>query len=199
MVLLGRRRSIGSILRKEILDHRSSDSGPEQVLGLQERAQKFKSVRAPPCYIVFCNGNEVAVIEKDLDTGRVRSSKSFLVHTNHDVVQSVDDKPEEYAKASFLGHEEWLEESTNRKECFENKWNRHLKRNQSQQNTKQSDRNEGVATTYPIQESTLKRWVSSGTTMADCTHFACVMDAKSGEIRWLRRGPMAQNSHEDSR
>ncbi|ETS74692.1 hypothetical protein PFICI_13176 [Pestalotiopsis fici W106-1] len=192
MVLLGRRRSIGSILRKEILDHRKPAAGREPVLCVRERAQRFKSLRAPPCYIVFCDGNEVAVIEKDLNTGKTRFSNDFLVHTNHDVHHLVDAKSEEYAKASFLGHEEWLEESTNRKECFERKWTRHLIRNQWEATAKESSHGiEGGTTTYPVQESTLKRWVSSGTTMADCTHFACIMDPKSGEIRWLRRGPKA--------
>ncbi|KAI0171500.1 beta subunit of N-acylethanolamine-hydrolyzing acid amidase-domain-containing protein [Pestalotiopsis sp. NC0098] len=193
MVLLGRRRSIGSILRSTILDSRPDVTGSTPVLDLKERAQKFSSLRAPPCYIVLCDGDEVAVIEKDLNTGKTRSSKDFIVHTNHDVDHDVEKHPDEYAKASFLGHEEWLEESTNRMECFERKWLRHLHRNQTHATARDASGKVGDLVPHPVTESTLKRWVSSGTTMADCTHFACVMDPKTGQIRWLRRGPTSMS------
>jgi hypothetical protein len=157
------------------------------------------SVRAAPCYIVLCNGTEVAVIEKDLTTGMVRSSNNFLVHTNHDVDHHVTSTPEEYAKSSTVGNEDWLVESTDRKDAFQKKWERYQHTCKAKALQIGDDTNVPVvgSTTrrdtksYPVPEHIVKRWILSSTTTADCTHFACVMDPKAGQVRLLQRGPIA--------
>ncbi|KAK6070285.1 Acid ceramidase 2 [Seiridium cupressi] len=201
MVLLGRRRSVGSVLRSTILDTQFDPDDAARVPGLIERANKLAEIQTAPCYLILCDGSEVAVLEKDFTTGKVRSSKDFMLHTNHDVDHPINPNPKEYSDSSMLGHEEWLEESTHRKECFEKKWARHCKKGQTNSlqgdggiklTTIESSSSRGTSAVYPVEEPTLKRWVRSGTTMAECTHFACIMDPGSGQIGWIQRGPVAQ-------
>lgn len=200
MVLLGRRRSIGSILRSTILDASAENVVAGRKLGLNDVAKGLANLQSAPCYLVLCNGADVVTIEKDFRSGKIRSSKDFMVHTNHDVDHSTGLKPEDYANSSALGHEEWLEESTTRRERFEAKWTRHQQKSQAkvlQDNTctkslPHPNATPGTSIVYPVDESTLKRWVRSRTTMANCTHFACLMDPRSCQIRWIQRGPIAQ-------
>jgi hypothetical protein len=39
-----------------------------------------------------------------------------------------------------------------------------------------------------VRESTLVRWVQKYPVMNECTHFGCLMDPKTGGIRWIERG-----------
>ncbi|KAI1850284.1 hypothetical protein JX266_004142 [Neoarthrinium moseri] len=200
LVLLGRRRSIGSTLRAHVL-HRAprSDSTNAIKPSLTDQAHRLSLVKTSPCYLILCDGVEVTIIEKDLKYGKVRTSDNYMVHTNHDVDHPITPNPSEYTGSSMLGHEEWLEESTHRKAEFEDKWKRYQQSGQVQaeangagnSNTAISASLDATAKVpaTPVLESTLRRWVQSKTTMAECTHFACLMDPVMGQIRWIQRGP----------
>lgn len=58
MVLFGMRRSVISLLRERLLE--------EMGVGLEELAKQTAETYTSPCYLVFCDGNETVVVEKDL-------------------------------------------------------------------------------------------------------------------------------------
>lgn len=125
--------------------HRQSQSqsssfnfNPNPKLSLKDQAQRLATMMSAPCYLVLCDGTEVAAIEKDLTVGSVRTSTDFLVHTNHDVHESeASSDPSAIPgvslapnnKGPLLAFEEWLEESTTRRDSVAKKWRRHLQRN----------------------------------------------------------------------
>ncbi|RYP56096.1 hypothetical protein DL771_012159 [Monosporascus sp. 5C6A] len=212
LVILGRRKSIASVFRSFILDgvYRSreghsagaSADAPPKAQTLLDQAKRLASERCAPCYIVLCDGREAAVIEKDLSEGSIRTSTEFLVQTNHDVHQAGSSNPDESAgitlnmnSAPLLGHDEWIYESTHRMNAVISKWQRHLKRNYPSAATDPSGSPEedgrlngetAVPTRDPsITEATLKNWLRSDPVLNDCTHFQCILDPKTGRIRWI--------------
>ncbi|KAG0646835.1 Acid ceramidase [Hyphodiscus hymeniophilus] len=74
--------------------------------------------------------SRTTVIEKDLSDGKVRTASDFIVHTNHDikVKDTTDPTPAPKEKSSVLGMDTFLEESEERHECFQKKWNSLVKR-----------------------------------------------------------------------
>ncbi|KAI0120952.1 beta subunit of N-acylethanolamine-hydrolyzing acid amidase-domain-containing protein [Xylariales sp. AK1849] len=200
LVLLGYRRSIGSILRSTILDS-TSDHGTllANQLALEGHAKRLVGIKAPPCYLILCDGNQVAAIEKDLNVGRVRSSTEFISQTNHDVDHPVTPNPKACAQSSVLGNEEWLEESTDRRDRLERKWTTHLEKIQSRASRGKasgskvdgdSGSGDGDALRPSVDEPTLRRWLRASPTTNECTHFACLLDPRTGQIRWIQRGPV---------
>ncbi|KAK8022685.1 hypothetical protein PG993_013452 [Apiospora rasikravindrae] len=156
-----------------------------------------------PCYLTLCDGKEVSVIEKDLRSGRVRSSSEFLVQTNHDVIpQPVNDSGEQSTpdhqdlNRAMLKLEGWLEESSDRFDSVTQKWDRHVRKVQSSSRGS-PDQAEATYTDGPVGRSiaakaigkpALKRWLQSQQVMGECTHFASIMDPYNGTIPWIKRG-----------
>ncbi|RYO84342.1 hypothetical protein DL766_002699 [Monosporascus sp. MC13-8B] len=212
LVLLGRRKSIASVFRSFILDGVSrsqegysagaSADAPPKAQTLVDQAKQLASERCAPCYIVLCDGREAAVIEKDLLEGSIRTSTEFLVQTNHDVHRAGSSNPDESAgitlnmnSAPLLGHDEWIYESTHRMDAVVSKWQRHLKMNYPTAAADRSGSPEedgrlhgeaAVPARDPsITEGTLKRWLRSDPVLNECTHFQCILDPKTGRIRWI--------------
>ncbi|KAK8076060.1 Acid ceramidase 1 [Apiospora phragmitis] len=156
-----------------------------------------------PCFLTLCDGEEVTVIEKELHSGRVRSSAEFLVQTNHDVIpQPVNGSREKNApehqdlNRAMLKREGWLEESSERFDSVTQKWDRHVRKVQSSSRGS-PDQGEAIYTDRPIARSiaekaigkpALKRWLQSQHVMGECTHFASIMDPYTGTIPWIKRG-----------
>lgn len=46
-------------------------------------------------------------------------------------------------------------------------------------------------------ESTLVGWVQKYPVMNECTHFACLMDPRTGTVRWIERGVESQSEDEE--
>ncbi|RYP51159.1 hypothetical protein DL768_003427 [Monosporascus sp. mg162] len=212
LVLLGRRKSIASVLRSFILDGvsrsqegRSAGASADVPPGAQtlvNQAKRLASERCAPCYIVLCDGREAAVIEKDLFEGSIRTSTEFLVQTNHDVHHAGSSNPDESAgitlnmnSAPLLGHDEWIYESTHRMTAVVSKWQRHLKKNYPAAaadscGSPEEDGHLNGETVVPardpsITEATLKSWLRSDPVLNECTHFQCILDPKTGKIRWI--------------
>ncbi|KAI1261400.1 beta subunit of N-acylethanolamine-hydrolyzing acid amidase-domain-containing protein [Xylariaceae sp. FL1019] len=220
MVLLGRRRSIGSIVRRYILqptvqtytDEEMSIKGksrlePDEASDLAKQAKALTQIPSAPCYLIICDGDEAAVIVKDYLTGRVRITKEFIAQTNHDPGDEAEsDKPSAtnrraVIKSSF-GVEGWVEESTERLECIQKRWDRHVgtlrRRNgPTSTNTDSVENNTGNTSTSTlpksISEATLRRWLSHYPTLNECSHFTCILDPKMGVIRALKRGPIQED------
>lgn len=156
LVLVGRRHSLPSILRSFILDgvypqQRGASSSsvvgtaataspgprpPPKPQNLKDEARRLAATTSAPCYLVLCDGTEVVAIEKDLTEGSIRSSTDFLVHTNHDVHEAEASSDPDVvpgvtmhaSSVSLLSFEEWLEDSTNRRDSVAKKWRRHVQK-----------------------------------------------------------------------
>ena len=177
LVLLGFRPSVASILRSTLIPlARPANSIPTPLANL---VNSIAQTPTPACYLIFCDSSQTFVIEKDLNTGKIRSSEEFIVHTNNDE-PTPEHKPSKSQKNNwFLCDFQYiLEESGRRKACMEGKWvalkKRHVRNQQ-----------EGKLV---VKEETLKDWVRQYPVMNEESHFACLMDPRYGEIRWLERG-----------
>ncbi|KAE8396305.1 beta subunit of N-acylethanolamine-hydrolyzing acid amidase-domain-containing protein [Aspergillus alliaceus] len=82
LVLLGLRRSISSMLRGYILPPSDGSSGAS----LGEIWPVVMRTPSTAAYLIFCDGVDVVVLEKDHRTAHVERSSSFIVVTNSDHV-----------------------------------------------------------------------------------------------------------------
>ena len=165
-LLLGQKPSIATQLRQVLLS-------PDPVPPLEELALKFKTMKTSSCYLIFCTPSEVLVMEKDLKSAVVRTSKEFLAITNHD--EDMESWSHEYwqemlAKERFLevsGARGIVEESVERKECLCKLWQ--LK---------------GVD---PVTVDDLKLWLRKQPIRNELTHFSCIMDpsVEGGGLVWV--------------
>ena len=165
-LLLGQKPSIATELRQVLLS-------PHPVPSLEELASKFKTMKTSSCYLIFCSPSEVLVMEKDLKSAVVRTSKEFLSITNHD--EDMEAWSHEYwqemlAKERFLevsGARGIVEESVDRKECICELWK--LK---------------GVE---PVTVGDIKLWLRKHPIRNELTHFSCIMDpsVEGGGLVWV--------------
>jgi hypothetical protein len=144
-----------------------------------------------PCYLIICSPTLAIVIEKDLQGPAQilkRTSKEFIVHTNHDVAQpenqDAGQMQQQKELGAILGLETLLEESVERMNCVERKWAALKRRKRRTNRAEQQDLE------LAIKEETLKGWVKAYPVMNECTHFGCIMDPRTGTIRWLTRGTL---------
>ena len=128
----------------------------------------------------------------------MRSASDFIVHTNHDIkiTDASDPTPAQKEKSTILGMDAFLEESQERHDCIQKKWNSLVKR----QERKRRENGEGKECesieSIAVREKTLQGWVNGYPTMNECSHFGCVMDPKTGTIRWLERGVLEEGDEE---
>lgn len=144
------------------------------------------------------------VIEKDLFSGRIKSANQFIVQTNHDSDHSsCCENSKKGTDGSGAPHNEiWLQDSTGRMGVIQRKWTEHaaqaghdnevdlseVKRNGdciSRQLVKNADDIDLGA----LSEETLREWMKDEAISNNFTHFACILDAATGKIRWIARGP----------
>jgi len=184
LVIFGFRPAIASHLRNAIIpDPSGLPSKP-----LVEQTAAILQHRTAPCYLVFCDNETTAVIEKDLVGAKIRNSKQFIVHTNHDTKSEDPTEPVQSEKSTILGLELFVEESEDRRECVQKKWDALVKRLDKKQN-EALEKGEAVEVKPPmIREDRLREWVRAYPVMNESTHFGCIMDAKTGTIRFLERG-----------
>jgi hypothetical protein len=126
------------------------------------------------------------VIEKDLLGSKIRSEPYFILHTNHDTKSPSANEQAHIQKETntVLGMEATLEESEDRMDCIQKKWER--VENRYKKSGKGNMEKERASPA--VREETLRGWVKAFPTMNECTHFGCIMDPKTGTIRWLERG-----------
>ena len=187
-VLMGLRPSIVSVLRGIILPEMSNGPPPT----LEDLRVTLAQPKVAPCYLILCDGRETVVIERDLTAAKTRSAKNFIVQTNHDTVSagtlsSHPLPPPRPEQNRFLGMEEFLQDSEERQECLQQKWDRivRIHHNKIADNGSASVSGQEAPA---LSEETLRRWVCAFPTMNESTHFSCILDPVTGTIRWLARG-----------
>ncbi|KAI1338710.1 beta subunit of N-acylethanolamine-hydrolyzing acid amidase-domain-containing protein [Xylariaceae sp. FL0016] len=230
LVLLGQRRSVGSIMRAFLFkDRKAWHSGnPTSKYSDSDRMDKkfdsdlekealilaFKP--SAPCYLILCTGQEAAVVEKDYITARVRTSTSFIAQTNHDIRETDDTTPEigitnderRDIISSPFDIQDWVEESSDRLQCVQRKWERRKKSYNSMMANKREasmrshnrqhgdmhlDVQELEGIRPSVSEKTLQKWLREYPTTNECTHFATILDPHSGTIRWVVRKPTEED------
>lgn len=78
---------------------------------------------------------------------------------------------------------------------MQKKWNALVRRQEKRR--KEKGEKEGVDTGLTVvKEKTLRGWVSAYPIMNECSHFGCIMDPKTGIIRWMERGVLEDSDDE---
>lgn len=185
LVILGFRPAVASHLRAAIFP-----DAAEPPLPIMDLATTMAQPHTSPYYLVLCDGKTTAVIEKDLVGAKIRSSEEFIVHTNHDTKSDDPTVPVQKEKSMFLGMEVFLEESEDRRACIQKKWDGVVRRYEKILSALR-EREGGLAVDVKppmVKEDRLREWVRAYPIMNECTRFGCIMDAKTGTIRFLERG-----------
>jgi beta subunit of N-acylethanolamine-hydrolyzing acid amidase len=128
LVLLGRRQSISSLLRDCLFWN--SSNGSETPPSLDHLAEDFPSKKSTAAYLIFSDGQSAITIEKDMVSGKVRRSRSFIVMTNHDLdpcptVAQAKKSKDISSLSGILG------ESVDRRACLLNKWTKKIEKEQA--------------------------------------------------------------------
>ena len=201
MVLLGRRQSISSLLRRFLLPQPErkriiswlpfTKRGEKNTLDYQNIIKTVggdsgnsKPATTTACYLCFCNGLETTTVEKDRVSAVVRWSTEFIVVTNNDEEHFVnsnisEDDPKATPAIPDATLHEIITEARDRTECARNNWN-NLRAAKSKKHPKAAVKT--LCTTEDIVEL-----VQKYPTTNECTHFACVMDPTEGSVAWCRR------------
>lgn len=190
LVLFGFRPSIVSVLRNNFFIQEG-----RRRLAVEDIARTIVKTYGSPCYVILSSPSETMVVEKDLLDGKIRSARNFIVHTNHDIrpIDPLDNTYSRKEKNTILGMEATLEESEERRDCIQKKWNSLAMR--QERKMKEEGEEGGV---IAVREKTLQGWVKAYPIMNECTHFGCILDPKMGTIRWLQRGIEEEEDRKDS-
>ncbi|KEF54664.1 uncharacterized protein A1O9_09106 [Exophiala aquamarina CBS 119918] len=205
LVLLGWRQSISSILRSYLISENSDHTRPKSLAVIAEEMTPRHTTAA---YLTFCDSTSTIILEKDFSSAQIRSSRTFIAATNHDeethqgqfsgATPATEEKATGRSRIAE-GLEELLEESRDRLDCISSKWNGRVRRTnrRSQRGTRSQSIHTEANTT--ITESEVIEWVSAYPTTNEQTHFAAIMDAKSGDVVWNRayRDPLDPDDFED--
>ncbi|KAF7586901.1 N-acylsphingosine amidohydrolase (acid ceramidase) 1 [Aspergillus hancockii] len=133
LVLFGLRRSISSMLRQYITPSDKSSQPPS----LSEVWPKVMCTPSTAAYLVFCDGVEVIVLEKDHRTAHVKHHSSFIVATNSDNVTSCSsmengDHGEHYGAALGTGVTvsmvSLVEDSNERRAVMQAHWDKKVRK-----------------------------------------------------------------------
>ncbi|KAJ0312402.1 hypothetical protein COL5a_002080 [Colletotrichum fioriniae] len=169
--------------------------------------KKLASSKASPCYLTLCDGKQVVNILKDLHGGKIKTSSVFQIQCNHDpdhryccsrmTVRHGADP----VQAKLMESEDWIEVSADRQNAFHEKWIEHVRAitngndiTWAKQNSCCTDLElDAEARKYGeipgVDEAKLREWIATYPTTNESTHFMCIMDPLTGEIRWISRGP----------
>lgn len=185
-VLLGYQPSIASVLRDVLFN--DNGEGVTHAPSLDTISRSLSARRSAPCYIILCDGTLATVLEKDLATATSRTSREFIVHTNHDA--STQPYTALSENSEVLG--DFLQDSRERSACLQKKWN-DLKGRQRRKQLSEG-REEGCLEweRLSVREETLVAWVRRYPTINEQSHFGCVMDAGKGKVRWIERGEIEE-------
>lgn len=181
MVLLGYKPSVSSILREILL----RPTAP----GLEAIANQIQRTRSTAAYLIFSDGDETMVLEKDYRTALKRLRRDFIVVTNHDRADENQDPEQQkvYDHASNLIGLGTLPESTGRKLCIYTKWREAVARAVGNAEINQvadvDDEDSGVS----VKKADIVDWLCIWPVSNECTHYAVVMDPKKGSVVWLKR------------
>ena len=190
VVLLGLRPSISSRLRQCLLPTSTSSRRlGENLAAIEEHMPALKTTAV---YLIFNDGERTIAMEKDHHTADVRSSRDFIVTTNHDVAEEGRPGSEKHKSngnttsqvKQATGMEVLVEESTDRKACMV-RFYEHAKA----KIVKGEALGSREASNVPIGEDQVIKWMMQYPITNEETHYAVVMDPTSGTVVWKKMYP----------
>jgi hypothetical protein len=216
LVLLGWRQSISSLMRECIFSsfQKSSFRKEKDISDLRHIQENIPSIPTTAAYLIFSDGETTLAMEKDYKTAVVRSSTSFIVTTNHDQPPSSSESDTDGIKSkkktgNHLGLtlissevqtiEDLIAESTERYDCLKARWDEKLRRHQKQTSRMSEQAERGTRTSLRLRQKREEQadlavtreeaveWLTMYPVLNESTHYACLMDAKRGEVVWGRR------------
>lgn len=213
LVLLGWRQSIASLMRECLFTPFQSSSATENkdISDLRNIQRNIPSVPTTAAYLIFSDGETTLAMEKDYKTAVVRSSESFIATTNHDQPPSSD--TDGIRKEKKMGNhiglslissdvqsiQDLIEESTERYECIQARWDEKVRRHNKQQSRNAEQVQRGTRSSVRLRQKREEsaelaitreeaiEWLTMYPVLNESTHYACLMDAKKGEVVWGRK------------
>ncbi|KAL9090028.1 MAG: hypothetical protein Q9159_002196 [Coniocarpon cinnabarinum] len=193
LVLLGRRPSISSVLRSCIFRPSRPDLYMPQFRdgksNLDIVVDALQQTQTCSAYVIFSDGQETRVLEKDFDSANIISSESFLAATNTDVKYDSEDVTKVRSSNNIQGSrglqdkaemQMLIEESVDRKLCMAEKWKDACAEHKLRHP-------ESTDEDVSVDEEDVVSWVNDFPVSNEATQFACVMDPKRGDMYWCRR------------
>ncbi|KAF2136489.1 uncharacterized protein K452DRAFT_205772, partial [Aplosporella prunicola CBS 121167] len=207
LVLLGWRASVAAVLRQVLipeekerhrrkhLHHRRLHSGhrkldhhppPPPQPSLQDIKTALPPTPSTAAYLIFSDGAETAVFEKDLRTAALRTSSEFIAVTNSDVPGAVacggggggNAGRAKLVQLPLL--RDMLAESDERRECMEAAWRR------AETRFRRHRRHRGGHEEPYVHLEDVLRWLTAYPVANEATHLAAVLDPLRGEVVWCR-------------
>ncbi|KAI9717843.1 MAG: hypothetical protein M1828_007082 [Chrysothrix sp. TS-e1954] len=172
LILLGFCPSISSLLRRQLLGSRESRmrSDPSALGSLDDCRAALLQERTTAAYVILSDGQEGTVIEKDRKVAQTRSSRDFVVATNHDEQKQAADHRSPDDDGSSPVKEDLFEEfSVTRSDCVEEKVSEIQEKGQM------------------VKTREALTWLIDWPTTNSLTHFAVLMDPLVGKMLWCRR------------
>ena len=191
MVLLGFRPSISSLLRRYLFSSSSSPYDPSRTSTLESILRHLPGTTTTAAYIILCDGDQTLILEKDRATARTLSSADFVVVTNHDVSEeshgstSSSSSNRQDPSPQLTGMDVLIEENMSRKGTVCNLWEKASSRSKRSKST-MANTSSGSVTTSDVID-----WMKTYPINNEETHFATIMDPKSGRIVWTQRNILA--------
>lgn len=187
LVLFGFRQSISSHLRQCLLPPTTPQHRLPSVDSLASAVQYFSTLSTTAAYVIFCDGDKTVVMEKDRAHAVINSSDEFIVVTNHDVAE---EKAGHHTPTSanldasalqISGMDTLVEESIDRKAKIRALWEETFRRRRPRSSNNDSDSHRHV------RQRDVVRFVRTYPTSNEETHFAAIMDPRSGEFTFVER------------
>lgn len=179
LVLTGFRESISSQLRHLLIPPKTRPKRPPPP-DLAEIMKSFPSIRSTPSYLIFSNGIQTIVMEKDRKSARILSSPDCITVTNHDLGDEARLKggpPAHHRKKhGGLQMDAIIDESINRKTCMTKKW--------ADWCDGASTSSKGKHASPPPGLEQLIEWVEEYPITNNMTHFSTIMDPVTGKVVW---------------
>lgn len=176
LVLFGFRRSISSVLRQCLLPRSGT------AMDLNTLAEHFDKQKSTAAYLIFSDGEETISIEKDNGSSTIARDRNMIMTLNHD--QLDENAPSRLEKSvnaeaktmATMGMEELVAFSIERKQCAVEFYNNAM-----------SWRREHGYRDVLLEEEEIVAWMEGNRVVNEETHYAVIMDPKTGEIIWLQR------------
>ncbi|KAB5543073.1 beta subunit of N-acylethanolamine-hydrolyzing acid amidase-domain-containing protein [Coniochaeta sp. 2T2.1] len=206
MVVLGLRPSISSVLRRYLLNEpqtcpkkKTEKASTPTAFNIHTIMTELSTCPSTSAYLIFCNPQSIFILEKDNNKCFARTSDGFLTAYNHDAVDEKDPlalaetarQLSAQKRATTTGMEEIVEFSCDRKRVLDKIHDRCVKRHRKRFG--RHDNGDAVG-----MEDVLKflndrdRWIVN-----EETHYAVVMDPKTGDVVWRRAYEVVHESDSD--
>ncbi|KAJ3322248.1 hypothetical protein HDU76_013929 [Blyttiomyces sp. JEL0837] len=196
LVLLGRRASVGHVLRDLLVNSETVSMG-----GFVEDLQ---STPTSPCYVTLCNGRTAVHLEKDLrELCVAEESDDFLAATNHDMAMEGWTRKHwkeyirQHAEVTSLGMgmRDLLKDSLERKQCIVKLFKEAVGvggKVESRGNSKKRKTYDSKSEESQFEGSgnivahfrDIEVWLQTWPVFNECTQFSCIMSPESGRLIW---------------